>query len=457
MVASQCGETASKANSTGYEFNSTEYGYNATQIFTEKFRIPALYVALAFGAALVSTLIAFFNIYKHLKNYTRPEFQKSLIRILFIVPVYAIFSWCSLAVPSKSLIFESVRDVWEAVVIWEFLKLILAYCGGESACLLVIMKNPGSVSHMWPFNYCFPPLRLDARFMRICKRFTLQFVLIKPIMALVNIIMLEVCLYTNSYYQMSQLIVYNISYSFSLYGLVLFYFATHHHPGLMSRKPLLKFMAIKTIIFATYYQGLLVQLVPGFDRHYLEALNNFIFCWEMIVFSLVHVWAFGWFEYVGGGPGIGDVEQGGFDMGNPALGTTSLAMHYDDIAAANMQGPKKDDFQGNAKDAFNMEDVVHDALENFNTKYEQHVRLDTNANAGMAHLDHDDDEHDAHNPFQQLSPSKVDLTPLPPANPAQQPATASGRVQPQGQQQQQPPQANPFNSNPFQQDDLAPI
>lgn len=230
MTSAACQEELdADANTTFYEFNSTSYG-NVTNIFTEKFRIPALYVALAFGAALLSTLIALFNIYKHLRNYTRPEFQRSLIRILFIVPVYAVFSWCSLAIPSESLIFESIRDVWEAVVIYEFLRLVLAYCGGESACLLVIMKDPGSVGHMWPLNYCFRPLRLDARFMRICKRLTLQFVFIKPIMAIVNIAMLEACMYSNSYYQMAQLVVYNISYSFSFYGLLLFYFAAHHHP-----------------------------------------------------------------------------------------------------------------------------------------------------------------------------------------------------------------------------------
>jgi hypothetical protein len=427
--------------------NST-YNSSLTTITGEKFKLPELFVALAFGAALLSTLIAMVNIYKHLKNYTRPEFQKSLVRIVFIVPVYAVFSWMSLAIPSKSLIFESVRDCWEAVVIYEFLKLILAYCGGESACLLVIMKNPGSVAHMWPFNYCFRPLRLDARFMRICKRFTLQFVLIKPIMAIVNIVMLEVCLYTNKSYQMSQLIVYNISYSFALYGLVLFYLATHHHPGLKSRKPLLKFAAIKTIIFATYYQGLLVQLVPGFDRHYLEALNNFIFCWEMIVFSIVHVWAFGWFEYVGGGEGIGDLEQGGGGMGSLEMNgpIASLALnHYDnDLSPAQSQSQKAD-LQGHVKDIINMEDVVHDAIENFNTKYEKHVRLDTSASAaGRAHVDVDDeDETDAHNPFSQFSPSKVEPETV--VVPSTRPA------QPGQPQQPQQPAINPFQ----QDDDLA--
>lgn len=451
MVSCESGESDSDNSS----YNGTSSGS------TTKFAFPTLFVLLAAGSATTATLIAMFNIYKHLRNYNRPEFQKSLIRILFIVPVYAVFSWLSLGFSAKSLIFESIRDVWEAVVIYEFLKLILAYCGGESACLLVIMKNPGSIEHMWPFNYCFPRLRLDARFMRICKRFTLQFVIIKPIMAIINIIMLEMCMYTNSLYNMSQLIVYNISYSFALYGLVLFYLATHHHPGLMSRKPLLKFMAIKTIIFATYYQGLLVQLVPGLDRHYLEALNNFIFCWEMIVFALVHVWAFGWFEYVGGkvDDGLG-MEDGGMDS-HIAGGAISLAMRPEDIMEMQQQQPKqhgrKDDLNKNAQDAFNMVDVVGDTVENFSTKYTDHVRLDTKANNNGIEID-EEDEHEEHNPFSAISPSKQINHDVEAQRVFPPPRPTSGQGNPPngnaGATQQQP---NPFNqANPFH-DDLSPI
>ena len=443
-VACEEGRTNVKVNSSFLHENDTSV--NSTfSLAHEQFIVPELYVILAFGAASLSTLIGLFNIVQHFKNYTHPEFQRSLVRILFIVPIYAIFSWLSLAVPSQSLIFESIRDCWEALVIWEFLKLILAYCGGESACLTVIAKNPGSVRHMWPLNYCFRPLRLDPRFMRICKRFTLQFVLIKPVMAIVNIIMLELCMYTNKAYQVSQLIVYNISYSLSLYGLVLFYIATHHHPGLKSRKPLLKFAAIKTIIFATYYQGMLVQLVPGYDRNYLEALNNFIFCWEMIIFSLLHVWAFGWFEYVGGGPGIGDFEEGnggGLDM-NP-IGMASIALSHQDHE---IDIKKSSDLQDNIKHALNIGDVLSDTAVNFNITYNEHARLDTTGHntSGCALIDgDDDDEKDAQNPFSQLCTSTLE---------ADYPLRTSAVVNRQpALTQNQSQQSNPFTADLFMED-----
>jgi len=395
---------------TNASSNSSSHG-NDTDILTENSNLPAVMVLAALIAACLSSLIGLFNVYKHLRNYTRPEYQRSLIRILLIVPLYASFSWLSLALPSEALIFESIRDIWEAVVINEFLKLVLAYCGGESNCLLVIMKKPGSIEHMWPFNYCLPRLRLDARFMRLCKRFTLQFVFIKPIMAIANIAMYETCQYSNSTFQLLELIIYNLSYCIALYGLVLFYLATHHHPGLMSRKPLLKFLAIKTVIFATYYQTLLVQLIPGYSLEYLATLNNFIFCFEMIFFACLHIWAFGWFEFAGGNaPGIGDPENP-LESGIPGAGlggTHSLALNHDEYD--NPSSMHKDNLQGNVKDVLNMEDVVIDAMENFNTKYEHHVKLDTSSKNNGIEMMEDEDEN-SNNPFQQLSTSSTSTIP----------------------------------------------
>lgn len=385
------------------EANTTGNGTHATGD-TGPETLDTFMVLLAFIAAAFALVVAMFNIMKHLMNYTRPEFQKSLIRIIFIVPVYSA-SCLSLAFPDYSIVVESIRDCWEAVVIYEFLRLILAYCGGESACLTVIMKNPGSITHMFPLNWCFRPIRLDSRFMRLCKQLTLQFVFIKPVMAIVNIVMFSECMLDNSIYYVTQLIVYNVSYSLSLYGLLLFYFGTHHHPGLASRKPLTKFIGVKLIIFATYYQGLLVQLVPGFNKHYLEALNSFIFCFEMIFFALFYLWAFGWQEYV---------DDGGQNFGLGDDADFSAAMEGDYEIGGMMPPPppsstvpesKAKKLESNVKDAFNMVDVVGDAAENFNTKYQNHVRLDTTSKneALDEHLMMDDEDEVGQNPFQTVS------------------------------------------------------
>ena len=284
--------------------------------------LPIAFVWMALFASLLACMISLTNIYMHLRNYTKPVIQKSLVRILWIVPFYSIFSILILADTKNEVIYESIRDVWEAFVIHEFLNVVLAYCGGENACLQVISKHPGSIAHLWPMNYCFPRMPLTSRFMRLCKQFTLQFVLIKPVMAAVNIGMDRTGNIKNSSYQTAQFIIYNFSYTLALYGLVLFYMATHDHPALKSRHPLIKFASIKLVVFATYYQGLAVQLTPGFDRHYLQMINSFIICWEMVGFAAMHICAFGWFEYRIGNKIENEGGEGEGAGGTAASGST---------------------------------------------------------------------------------------------------------------------------------------
>lgn len=56
------------------------------------------------------------QIYTHLRNYTIPKEQRYIIRILFIVPVYAFDSWLSLLLLGSHqyyVYFDSVRDCYE--------------------------------------------------------------------------------------------------------------------------------------------------------------------------------------------------------------------------------------------------------------------------------------------------------------------------------------------------------
>ncbi|XP_042293687.1 transmembrane protein 184A-like [Sceloporus undulatus] len=68
--------------------------------------------------------ITFHQIFLHLKNYTVPNEQRYIIRILFIVPIYAFDSWLSLLLIGSHqyyVYFDSVRDCYEGepdLVLW---------------------------------------------------------------------------------------------------------------------------------------------------------------------------------------------------------------------------------------------------------------------------------------------------------------------------------------------------
>jgi len=51
---------------------------------------------IAFVFVVLACIISFRLIWQHLKNYTEPNLQRPIVRIIFIVPIYAIDSLVSL-------------------------------------------------------------------------------------------------------------------------------------------------------------------------------------------------------------------------------------------------------------------------------------------------------------------------------------------------------------------------
>lgn len=100
----------------------------------------ANYVAL--GLAGLSILFSAIHIVRHLKNYTMPQIQVYVIRILFTCPVYAITSSAALLLGQYGTYAEVIRDMYEPFVIYSFLNLILEYSGGETDCVYLIENEP---------------------------------------------------------------------------------------------------------------------------------------------------------------------------------------------------------------------------------------------------------------------------------------------------------------------------
>lgn len=71
---------------------------------------------LAGIAVWVALFITCQQIYHHLRWYTNPSEQRWIVRILFIVPIYATYSWISLMFfnsESVYIYFFTVRDCYE--------------------------------------------------------------------------------------------------------------------------------------------------------------------------------------------------------------------------------------------------------------------------------------------------------------------------------------------------------
>ena len=86
-------------------------------------------------------------------------------------------------------------------------------------------------------------------------------------------------------YQTLMLTVYNVSYTVALFYLLVFYLATKEAAARFN--PVSKFAAVKIVVFATYYQSIVIRCLPGMGTEAAERLGDLILCLEMIAFSLV--------------------------------------------------------------------------------------------------------------------------------------------------------------------------
>ncbi|GBF91303.1 hypothetical protein Rsub_03623 [Raphidocelis subcapitata] len=268
-------------------------------------------IAVAGVCALGGILVAIFQIMCHLRNYTEPVFQRYIIRLIFMVPVYAVGSWFSLKYRAAAIYFDTIRDCYEAWIIYNFTSLLLAYVGGPGA---VVVKAEGKIVHpSWThLTCCLPPMQVDGFFLRRCKQGTLQFVLLKPVMAALTLILYAGGAYTDGdmsprdgYFYIS--ILYNVCYTFALYGLMLFWIGAAEL--LEPFSPLLKFVLVKTVVFLTFWQGIAISVINSTghlrDPEDGKALQNFLICVEMLIAGGAMTAAFPHRQYALGGTTAG--------------------------------------------------------------------------------------------------------------------------------------------------------
>lgn len=67
------------------------------------------------GVMVLGTIVLSFRlVYLHLTHWYMPEVQKYVVRILWMVPLYAVQSWLSLRFHSSRIYIDTIRDLYEA-------------------------------------------------------------------------------------------------------------------------------------------------------------------------------------------------------------------------------------------------------------------------------------------------------------------------------------------------------
>lgn len=168
------------------------------------------------------------------------------------------------------------------------------------------------VHHLWPLNHVLATVDISDPYTFLSiKRGILQYAWLKPILAIAAIIMKATGIYQEGYIGISSGylwsgIIYNISVTVSLYSLGLFWICMHN--DLLPYRPVPKFLCIKLVIFASYWQGFFLSIlvwlgaipddVQGYTSDNLAAaIQDALICCEMPAFAVAHWYAFSWHDY----------------------------------------------------------------------------------------------------------------------------------------------------------------
>ncbi|EXJ89094.1 hypothetical protein A1O3_02158 [Capronia epimyces CBS 606.96] len=274
-------------------------------------RLTRVTIILAGVASLVATLLSLLSIWLQAKNYRKPLLQRYVIRILLMVPIYSAASWASIVSLKAAFYLDPLRDIYEAFTIYTFLQLLVNFLGGERA-LIIMMHGRPPVSHPWPINLYFSKVDIsDPHTFLAIKRGILQYTWLKPILSVATIILKLTGTYQEGYIGLNSGylwvgIVYNLSVTVSLYSLAMFWVCMHE--DLKPFRPMPKFLCIKLIIFASYWQGFFLSIlqflgaipsdVPGYTADNLAAaIQDALICFELPIFAVAHWYAFSWHDY----------------------------------------------------------------------------------------------------------------------------------------------------------------
>lgn len=273
----------------------------------------------------------------HLSNYYQPNLQCYVVRILWMVPVYSIESWLCLRFRDMAVYIETLRDCYESYVLYCFLQFLIMALGGEEELTLILKdKSPTRGVHFTPVNLCCRPWVMGQPMMRItetgrkivwtspfflkCKLGVLQYVLLKFLCALVTMILELHGLYKEGDFSPSGGYLYicvitNTSQCWALYCLAFFYYATKNELGPI--RPIGKFLAVKLLVFFTWWQSLFISilfqagLIPSCADEESEScqwsaedvakgLQDYLICIEMFLAAILHTFVFPHTDYIHG-------------------------------------------------------------------------------------------------------------------------------------------------------------
>jgi hypothetical protein len=294
------------------------------QKYKDPFHAQGLIVIIGGICAFVATMMSFVQVLQHFLHKSHRQSQKRIMRILAMVPLYAITSWISLLFFASAIYMDFIKSCFEAYILYSFIMLLTKYLGGHRG-VEQVMLSLEIIILPFPFS-CMKP-KPSEKWVWYFKFGILQYTWITPICSGVAVVLNLAGVYNSGHWQFTTgylyiIIIINVSQTVALYYLIAFY--TNTKEALKPFKPLPKFIAIKLIVFFIFWQSVLMSGLATADilksttcdsktntncngssvgftvEEEKILLENILICVEMVFFSIAHHWIFGWKQYADG-------------------------------------------------------------------------------------------------------------------------------------------------------------
>ncbi|CCX06998.1 organic solute transporter Ostalpha-domain-containing protein [Pyronema domesticum] len=282
---------------------------------------------ICIGCTVISCAISLFLIYKHATTYTNRDHQRNIIRILFMVPVYSVTTMFSYVWYWHAVYWEFARDCYEAFCISAFFVLMCHYIAPDLSGQKEYFVSMEVDEWPWPLNWwksctglCKKPSN-GLTWFNIIWISIFQYCFIR----VATTIIATTTQYTGHYCEDSLhpafahfwvMFLNCLAVTVAMYMLIAFYMQMK--TVLRPNKPLLKLLCIKLVIFFSFWQMIVCDFLSSANiikpnRKLSQGdisvgFNALLTCFEMIIFAIMHIYAFPWKPYYK--PAHADYKEG---------------------------------------------------------------------------------------------------------------------------------------------------
>ncbi|EGD81930.1 hypothetical protein PTSG_02616 [Salpingoeca rosetta] len=272
--------------------------------------VIAWFVAGVFVCLAVPMTI--WDVAMHLKHWNNPMLQRHIIRILFMVPIYAIDSWLALRFPNINIYFDVARETYEAYVIYNFYVYLLVFLRQRPDFDIDIHKRE-PFPHKFPCC-CLKPWRMGQPFLNACTHGVTSYVVVRLLTTIIAFASALGDRYGDGELALDKAFVWvaifnSLSQAWAMYCLILFYYA--FKPDLKPMRPLPKFLTIKAVIFFSFWQSVFIAILVKADvikesstwTYYTQesvaaGIQDFLVCIEMFLAAIAHRYVFSYKEHL---------------------------------------------------------------------------------------------------------------------------------------------------------------